>query len=148
MQDVALIACIRQAWGWTGLQPEQVVGENRFGNLMIRDRDGSYWRLCPEDLYCRRVADDREALDALSRTPDFQDDWYMAGLVQRAELQLGTPAAGHCYCLKIPGVLGGAYGGDNLAVTALQALIGASGSLAAQLADLPDGAQVKLALTD
>ncbi|MCD9086075.1 T6SS immunity protein Tdi1 domain-containing protein [Stenotrophomonas sp. SY1] len=143
-----LIERIRQAWGWTGLQPDQVVGENPFGNLMIKDHDGSYWRLCPEDLYCRPVAEDRAALDALSREQEFLQDWHMAGLVQLAEQQLGRPAPGHCYCLKVPGVLGGAYGEDNLAVIALQELIAASGSLAKQIAHLPDGAQVRLTVVD
>lgn len=143
-----LVERIQQAWGWTGLVPEQVVGDNPFGNLMIRDRDGSYWRLCPEDLYCRRLAEDRSALDVLSRDQDFLEDWYMAELVRLAEQQMGKAATGDCYCLKIPGVLGGAYGADNLGTIALHELISASGQLAEQLAGLPDGAQVTLSAAD
>ena len=60
-----LVAIISRAWGWTGLQPVEVVAENDFGNLMVRDTSGQYWRICPEDLYCRIIASDRSALDRL-----------------------------------------------------------------------------------
>ena len=36
-----LIAIIEDAWGWTGLQPDQIVGDNDFGNLIIKDVAGS-----------------------------------------------------------------------------------------------------------
>jgi hypothetical protein len=36
---------INEAWGWVGLNAEEVLGENAFGNLIIRDDDGRYWRL-------------------------------------------------------------------------------------------------------
>ena len=29
-----LIAIVAEAWGWTGLEPEEIIGENDFGNLM------------------------------------------------------------------------------------------------------------------
>lgn len=48
-----LIATVKEAWGWTGLEPYQIVGDNDFGNLMIKDQSDRYWRLCPEDLYCK-----------------------------------------------------------------------------------------------
>ena len=57
---------IKEAWGWVGIEPITVVGENDFGNLIIEDSEGKYWRLCPEDLYCKIVANDREELNQLS----------------------------------------------------------------------------------
>lgn len=44
-----LIAIVKEAWGWTGLDPDQIVGDNDFGNLIVKDQSGCYWRLCPED---------------------------------------------------------------------------------------------------
>ena len=57
-----LISEIRSSWGWIGIEPEEIVGENDFGNLMIRDVEGKYWRLCPEDVYCKVVAGNRKEL--------------------------------------------------------------------------------------
>ena len=110
-----LLERIGRAWGWAGIAPAEVVGENDFGNLIIRDVDGRYWRLCPEDPYCRVVANDRAELDALSKDRKFLRDWYMSALVEQANAVVGALTQGRKYCLKIPGVLGGEYGGSNLA---------------------------------
>lgn len=143
-----LIAIVARAWGWTGLAPDRTVGDNDFGNLMIEDQDGRYWRLCPEDLYCRVIANSRAELDALSQDQAFLRDWYMTGLVQEARERFGPLRAGFKYCLKIPGALGGEYGGGNLATIPASELISASGDMARQIEDLPDGARVELKVVD
>lgn len=143
-----LINTVKDAWGWTGLDPRRIVGSNDFGNLLIEDQDGRYWRLCPEDLYCSVIAEDRVALDALSTDQDFLGDWYMAGLVHAAKAALGPLPQGHAYCLRIPGILGGEYGGTNLATISLDELIAASGDMAKQVADLPDGTYFELSVVD
>ena len=141
-----LIATVKEAWGWTGLDPDQIVGDNDFGNLMVKDRSGRYWRVCPEDLSCKVVADSRSALDVLSVAQDFLRDWHMVKLVGMARESLGPLQPGYRYCLKIPSVLGGEYGGGNLASIPFGELISASGHMAKQIADLPDGAQVQLSI--
>ena len=78
-----LISEIRSSWGWIGIEPEEIVGENDFGNLMIRDVEGKYWRLCPEDVYCKVVAGNRKELDALATNQEFLADWHMEALVAR-----------------------------------------------------------------
>ena len=138
-----LLERIGRAWGWAGIAPAEVVGENDFGNLIIRDVDGRYWRLCPEDPYCRVVANDRAELDALSKDRKFLRDWYMSALVEQANAVVGALTQGRKYCLKIPGVLGGEYGGSNLASIALEALVEASGHIARQIDGQPDGAKVR-----
>ena len=143
-----LIAIVEHAWGWTGLQPAQIVGDNDFGNLMIKDRSGRYWRVCPEDLSCKVIATSKAELDELSQDQRFLGDWNMTQLVQQARGRLGPLRPGFKYCLKIPGALGGEYGGDNLATISLGGLISASGHIAQQVKDLPDGAQVKLSIID
>jgi len=72
----------------------------------------------------------------------------MSGLVEQAAAKLGPLTEGRKYCLKIPGPLGGEYGGENLATVPLVQLIGVSGYLAKQIKDLPDGTPIKLEVTD
>lgn len=141
---MTLTETVRAAWGWCGVDPVDIVGENDFGNLMVKDSTGRYWRLCPEDLSCAVVARDREELEALSRSQEFLRDWYMSGLVEEAFHRFGALPEGRKYCLKIPGALGGEYGGDNLATIYLDELIRASGDVAQQIQDLPDGAKVRI----
>jgi hypothetical protein len=128
---------INEAWGWTGLHAVEVLGENAFGNLIVRAEDGMYWRLSPPDLRCEPVAEDRAALDALSYNQEFLDGWYMPDQVRLAETTLGPLTAGRKYCLKIPSALGGHYGRDNLAIVPLHALIRFAGEGAQQFDGLP-----------
>lgn len=139
---------VRSAWGWVGIEPADLIDDNDFGNLMIEDVRGQYWRLCPEDLYCEVVASNREELDRLARDQEFLGDWYMRALVDQAFRRLGVLAAGQKYCLKIPSVLGGEYGGDNLGKISFDELIKASGRIALEIAGLPDGTSIKLSVTD
>lgn len=141
-----LTAIVEAAWSWTGIKPDQIIRDNDFGNLIIKDQSGRYWRLCPEDLYCKVIASSKAAFDQLSQDQEFLQDWYMRELVQHAWDRLGRLQPGFKYCLKIPGALGGEYGGDNLATISLDGLISASGDIARQIEGLPNGAQVDLSI--
>jgi hypothetical protein len=118
---------INEAWGWVGLTAVEILGENDFGNLIIRDEVGKYWRLCPQELCCEPVAYDRDELDALSYNQQFLHGWYMTDMVSMAREKLGPLASGRKYCLTVPSVLGGKYRRDNLATAPLLALIRFSG---------------------
>lgn len=146
--NMDLISEVRDAWGWAGIDPQEVVGENDFGNLIIKDTDGKYWRMCPEDVYCKVVAENRDELDKLSQDQDFLEDWYMAALVNQAQESVGTLTDGRKYCLVIPGLLGGAYDSSNIKSAPLVELIRFSGDIAQQIRDLPDGAQIELKVVD
>ena len=50
------------------------------------------------------------------------------------------------YCFKIPPVLGGQYTGKNMGTISLLELVRASGDVAQQVKDLPDGAKIRLAV--
>lgn len=146
--SLSLVDVLRESWGWIGLDPVEVAGENDFGNLVIKARDGKYWRLCPEELSCRIVAGNRQELDTLSSDQEFLHDWYMKNLVTEAKEKLGPLADGDKYCLKIPSILGGEYGGSNLAIAPLVELVRLSGDIASQIKDLPDGAKIELKVTE
>ena len=130
------------------MDPLEVVGENDFGNLIVKDTNGRYWRVCPEDGYCRVVAESRAELDAISKDQAFLHDWYMRTLVALAQEKCGPLLDDRKYCLKIPSYLGGEYGGDNLATIPLTQLIRISGDLAHETADLPDGTRVRIKVVE
>ncbi|MFG0335047.1 MAG: T6SS immunity protein Tdi1 domain-containing protein [Maioricimonas sp. JB049] len=143
-----LLQTVRDAWGWTGLEPVEAVASNPFGNLLLRDDEDRCWRLCPEDLYCQVIADSTAALEELRKDDAFTRDWEMAAMVMEAEQRLGPLAAGERYCLKIPGVLGGEYTGENLGKVPFDALIRFSGDIAEQIKDLPDGAPIRVRILE
>ena len=143
-----LIRHIEEAWGWAGVEPISILGQNKFGNFIVKDSAGKYWRLCPEELYCRVVARNREELDGLIAQEEFQQDWHMAGLAIQAEVRLGPLSEGERYCLKIPAALGGAYEAGNIGKVFIEDLIKLSGHIAEQIDGLPDGATVKFLITE
>lgn len=145
---MSIVEEIKESWGWVGIEPVEVVGENDFGNLMIKDTAGKYWRLCPEDVYCEVVAENREELDALSTDQEFLEDWYMETLVEVAKDNLGPLEESRKFYLVIPGALGGEYGINNIKTAPLVEIIRYSGDVGKQIKDLPDGAQVKLKIID
>jgi hypothetical protein len=139
-----IIEAIKESWNWVGIEPEEIVGENDFGNLIIRDDRGKYWRLCPEDAYCKVIAQNRNELDALSTNQDFLADWYMASLAEQAKEKLGSLQPGRKYHLVIPGVLGGEYDISNIRTVSQIEQIHLSGDIGKEIAELPDGAKIQL----
>jgi len=138
------IEAIKNSWGWTGLDPLEVIAMNEFGNLLIRDKSACIWRLCPEDLYCKIVAPSETEYRDLLENAEFIDDWEMKTLVQAVREMLGVLEEGRRYCLKLPGPVGGTYSSDNLTTLRLIELIEFSGYLANQIKDIPDGTQIRL----
>lgn len=138
-----MLDTIRSAWGWTGLDPVEIIATNSFGNLIIRATDGGFWRICPEEWMCQQIADSPDAYAALSHDEDFQADWEMEGLVELAQETLGPLTDGQCYCLKLPGIVGGDYEASNLGSISIDELIAFSGNMAERVKDLPEGTPIE-----
>lgn len=143
-----ILKAIETAWSWTGLEPEAVLRTSSFGNIIVRAVRGRIWRICPEELSCTVVAESEAEFFQLEDDPEFESNWRMNSLVETAEQELGPLSEGRCYCLKIPAVFGGAYDVTNLGTNTLVELIAFAGHVAEQIKDVPDGARVKLVVTE
>jgi hypothetical protein len=141
-----MLDTIRKAWGWIGLDPAAIVATNAFGNVIVRATDGEYWRICPEEWSCERIAHGAVEYAALTQEDDFRTDWEMARLVELARQKLGPLPEGRCYCLKRPAVIGGSYDEANLGCISVDELIAFSGDMAEQIKDVPDGSQIQVEL--
>lgn len=135
---------INKAWNWKGIQALEVIRTNDFGNIIFSTRSDEYWRICPEELSCQKIAISKEELTRKLKEPDFIEDWTMDWFVAVAKDKLGGLKIGEKYCLKIPGVIGGKYEPDNIGKISFKELILSSGNLALQIEDLDDGAPIKL----
>lgn len=135
---------VKEAWGWTGVEPVEVVTENDFGNLILKDANNHFWRLCPEDVYCDVIAKSIEEYNALIEDQEFVDDWFMDSMVDEAKKKLGGLSANRKYYLVTPGILGGDYDASNIKISTLAKIIRFSGELGKQVSDLPDGAEVEI----
>jgi hypothetical protein len=142
--ELTMLETIGRSWGWTGLCPLSIKAASDFGNIIVESIEHDYWRICPEALSCERVAGNSEELEALWADEGFQHDWRMRRLVAIAASNLGAATAERCYCLKLPAVLGGQYDLSNIGMISRIELIDASGNLARQTRDIPDGQRVRI----
>ncbi|KZX75123.1 hypothetical protein A3715_26825 [Oleiphilus sp. HI0009] len=145
---MSIIQEIINAWSWVGIEPVEIVAENDFGNLIIKDSSERFWRLCPEDVYCEVIANSIDEYNTAIKNEEFIIDWHMSSMVEEAATNLGALQEGYKYHMVIPGILGGEYGGTNVKSVPLVEQIRFSGDLGSQLRDLPDGAQVELKVID
>ena len=108
-----MIEEIKEAWGWIGLTPKEVVGENAFGNVLIKDTSGKYWRLCPEDVYCEIVANNENEFEQLI----FEHENIMSNA-------LGKPRIIDEYFSDYWGAIKslGAWGGDFMLATSSKSM--------------------------
>jgi hypothetical protein len=139
-----LLKTIREAWGWCGIEPAELIAINAFGNVIVQDAAGEIWRIQPEELDATKIAGSRLGYEALRDDPDFATDWDMERPRIEAEALLGEPSEGRCYCLKYPGIFGGQYTAENCGTISIGELLATSGSLAFQIKDVPDGGQIRL----
>ena len=139
-----VLKAIIESWGWTGVLPVEFVGDNDFGNIIFKDHKGCYWRICPEELSCDMVAENKEGFKDLAKDDEFVEDWYMKVLVDKAKDKFGPLEQGRKYCLAVPGALGGAYDLDNIKTISFEELISFSSELAGKIKDLPEGSQIKI----
>jgi hypothetical protein len=139
---------IKASWGWCGLEPDKIIEINPFGNVIVKDTFGKYWRICPEELKAEIIADSDDAFKGVRNSKDFLVDWEMKNLVNAARKHFGSLDESRCFCLKMPGVLGGRYDLDNIGTISVLEVIKFSGDAAQQIKDLPDGTKVEFKFVD
>ena len=144
MHEMNIIEEVRESWGWVGIDPVEIIAENEFGNLILKDSKERFWRLCPEDVYCKIIAESTEDYNELVKDKEFNEDWFMESIVSEAKNRLGSLKDGYKYYLVIPGVLNGDYGGDNIQSVPFYEVIRYSGDIGRQIKDLPEGSKVDL----
>jgi len=125
-----ILETVKQYWGWTGIEPEKLIAENEFANLIIQDVEGCFWRLCPEDLYCDPIADDKDEYNELVKDEEFNQDWFMEVMVHKATEKFGALEDGKKFHLLEPGALGGKYAVFNIKPIEFERIIKFSGELA------------------
>ena len=143
-----IIQLVNDSWGWTGINAIELVTENDFGNLIVKDSEDGFWRVCPEDVYCEIIANSIADYNNLIKDEEFLLDWNMTSMISEAIELLGPLKEGYKYHMVMPGVLGGEYNGSNFNTAPLKEIIMFSGELGNKIKDLPDGEQVKFKIIE
>ena len=139
-----MIAEINKAWNWKGFNATEIVRTNDFGNVIFKTDKNEYWRVCPEEISCEKIAESESEFDRLSTDSEFIEDWQMTNLVNIAKSELGELEENQKYCLKMPAGIGGEYEKSNIGKISFTELISFSGDLGFQIKDMKDGQKIKL----
>jgi len=139
-----MIAEINKAWNWKGFNATEIIRTNEFGNVIFKTDKNEYWRICPEEISCGKIAESESEFDRISADSEFIEDWEMTNLVNIAKSELGDLKENEKYCLKMSAVIGGEYEKSNLGKISFAELIAFSGDLGFQIKDLKDGQKFKL----
>jgi len=143
-----MLESIKKSWGWTGIQPNEIVSINNFGNIIFKDTQNVYWRICPEELYCKAIAQNDNELEQLFQNAPFKSDWNMNEATITATKKSGDLLDGESYCVKLPLVLGGLLEQENFGKIQLTELIRFSGAMAFEIKDLPNGQTIRFDLEE
>tara|TARA_R110000868_G_scaffold399453_3_gene673206 strand:+ start:503 stop:943 length:441 start_codon:yes stop_codon:yes gene_type:complete len=139
-----MITEINKAWNWRVFNATKIIQTNDFGNVIFKTDDNEYWRICPEETSCEKIAKTKLEFERLLTNSEFIEDWEMTNLVTIAKSELGELAKNQKYCLKMPAIIGGEYNKSNIGKISFAELISFSGDLGFQIKDLKDGQKIKL----
>jgi hypothetical protein len=132
------------SWGWLddGLASLVATYATAFGDVFLRDGAGGFWFLDSLEGSLTRLWDSGAELQAALNTAEGQDQFLMAGLVQRAAEVGLVPGAGQVLTFKVPPVLGGPVDIDNVEVGDFVVALGLAGQIHQQVKDLPSGTSI------
>ena len=94
-----------------------------------------------------RVADSQDDARAMIAQLEVARDWFMIPVVDQLVAAGRLLACDQCYSYRLLPILGGGYKAADRVVLPIREHFGAWGSLYRQIADFPDGAQVKIKVT-
>ena len=140
----ALISAVTDGWSWRLGEPTEIFATNVFGNVIVKNKAGHYFRIMPEEWSCELIARSAVELEAKRKCAEFVHDWDMKQVVMMAERAQGPLEDGEVYYLVIPGILGGKYTEDNIRKISIHEVLAYCGDMAHQLEGARDGSHVKI----
>ncbi|MEP1094330.1 MAG: T6SS immunity protein Tdi1 domain-containing protein [Cyclobacteriaceae bacterium] len=138
-----ILESINKHWAWTGIVSEEIVSISDFGNVIFKSSAGDYWRICPEELCCKVIADTSEELESIMKGSEFLESWEMVEHLQVAKAKMGELNFGEKYCLKLPVIFGGEYSEENFGTILHIDQIAYAGQMTEKIDDLPDGTKIE-----
>ena len=139
---------INNAWNWKGINATEIIRTNDFGNVIFKTDTKEYWRICPEEVTCEKIADNESEFKKLMSDSEFIEDWEMTRIIETAKSVVGELTSDEKYCLKMPALVGGQYEKSNYGKAPFRELVLFSGSLAKQTANLKDGQRINFEFKD
>ncbi len=106
-------------WSWLLGDRMQPLFLTVFGDWFLNDEAGHIYFLDLMEGQLSQVAKDREELNRHLADQDKRDTWFMEHIAYRCIESGMRPGQGECLAFKIPPVLGGKIGHENIQVLSL-----------------------------
>jgi len=131
-----------EAWSWIGIGNKVPVLASLFGDVFLQDAQG-YWFLDSLEGTLTKVAMTMDELQAKLDAEEGQDNFLLGGLAISAERLGILLEPNEVYDFKIPPVLGGKTGVDNIVKMDFVVSLNIAGQLHDQVRHLPPGSKIK-----
>ncbi len=66
----ALLEAVAQGWGWKLGEPVAIIATNRFGNAIVQNKGGHFFRIMPEEWQCELLACSGDMARQIDSVPD------------------------------------------------------------------------------
>jgi len=144
IDGISLEALLRE-WKWLAPGEFSLLALNAFGDLFLKDGDGTVHRL---DITAGRmdaVANSEEEFRAAANDLRTKKEWFLIDEAEEASRKGYRPGRGQCAGSKIPWVFkDSAIMPDNLYVADLYEYVSFMGDLHGQIKDVSDGGQARI----
>lgn len=128
-------------WAWLHLEGKRPFLASQFGDVFLEDGTG-IWMLDLVEGSLSRVFSDRQQMAAVLNTEEGQDRHLLAGLALAAERLGLVPGPDQVLAWKVPPVLGGPTGIENLELMDFEVYLSVQGQIHRQVKDLAPGTKI------
>jgi hypothetical protein len=134
-------------WRWLCPQALIVIDRNAFGDLFLSDKTGRVHMLDVGAGEISFVAESVAEFTERARTPEMRQLWFQESAVKSASDQGLVPDSGQCIGFSTPVVFAEGGGLDSAHIADLYEHVSFLGDIHRQIAEIPDGEQVRLIIT-
>jgi len=134
-------------WRWLCSERMRLVARNAYADLFLCDETGGMFHLDVAVGRLTKVADSEAQFRQLAQTDEKREEWFAESDERAAAARGLIPGANQCIGFSIPLVLSKGVSPNPPYVVDLYEHVSFLGDLNRQIADLPDGAKVRLRVT-
>lgn len=131
-------------WRWLCGKPMALVARNAFGDLFLRDESGYVHQLDVAIGKLTKVADSEAHFAELALSGERQEEWFAVADEKAAIARGLEPNKVQCIGFSVPLVFAESGCSDTAYVADLYEHVSFLGDLNRQIAELPEGAKVRL----
>ncbi len=131
-------------WRWLCPQKMVLVAKNAFGDLFLSDESGAVSQLDIAAGKVSRVSESVSEFRELSASPHGQEEWFARKDELAAAARGLMPNASQCIGFSTPLVFAESGAGNKPYIVDIYEHLSFLGDLHRQIAELPDGAKVRL----